>query len=334
MPPVEPEFTRRRLLTSLAPAAGLTAIGVSEASAREPQIAGTRTKNPAGAKWKKGKRFAGDPGVGRVYYGSVIPTTTSVESFEARIRHPLGSRRNFHQATQTRALIERARADVAAKRFSILSTKPPGSWRSVAQGEHNAWLDEIFDGLGAINAPMAFTIHHEPENDVDGNENTPDWHKRMTEYALNRASRRAPKVHVIQILMQFTFESRVRKPKQWLAPSVDLFGLDAYNFWSPGGSLEWVSFKSMVSRAQEWSDGKPVVIGEYGVRTDPSRPGRAARWMEKAYEYASKNDVVAMNYFNVDPGDIPSFTLDAERLAAFTKCLRDDRSVRLKHKRR
>ncbi len=297
------------------------------------EIHGSAQKNPKGARWqkKKKKRFVGDPGVGRVYYGSVVPTTTTIDRFESHVQHPLGSHRNFHQASQTRALIARARADVAGRRFSMLSTKPPGSWKSVANGEHNAWLDEILEGLGALHAPMTFTINHEPENDVDGNENTPDWHKRMTEFVVARAAVRAPRVHVIQILMQFTFQSRVRKPREWLAPSVSLFGIDAYNFWQPGGNVEWTSFKTMVSRAQEWSDGKPVVIGEYGVHTDPSRPGRAARWMDHAFNYATKHDVVAMNYFNVAGGDAP-FALDAERMAAFKKCLHDDRSARLKYK--
>jgi hypothetical protein len=299
------------------------------------EIRATAEPNPEGVRWAK-KRFAGDPGVGRLYYGSVISTETTIERFESAVRHPLGAHRNFHQATQARQLIRRARNDVAARRFSMLSIKPPGSWRSVAQGEHNSWLDEILDGLAEIDAPMAFTINHEPENNVDGNGNTPDWHKRMTEFALARAATRAPRVHVIQILMQYTFKTgNGRRPADWLAPSVRLFGLDAYNYWAPGGSVRWISFKKMVSRAQEWADGKPVVIGEYGVHTDPLRPGRAARWIENAFNYASRHDVVAMNYFNTPPaGSTPSFELRGERLAAFKRCVKDDRAVRLKYKKR
>jgi hypothetical protein len=297
------------------------------------QIHGSAQRNPASILRAK-KRFAGDPGVGRVYYGSVISPERSIESFESAVGHRLGTHRNYHQASQVRQLIARARSDVAARRFSVLSIKPPGSWRSVAEGQHNGWLDEILEGLAAIDAPMAFTIHHEPEDDADDGDNAPEWHKRMTELAYARAAHRAPRVHVIQILMQYTFRNgNGRNPRHWLAPSVDLFGLDAYNYWVPRGSVEWISFKRMVSRAQEWADGKPVVIGEYGVHTDPSRPGRGAKWMRKAFKYARKHDVVAMNYFNVAPRGVSApFTLDAERLAAFKRCLKDERTVRLKYK--
>ena len=158
----------------------------------------------------------------------------------------------------------------------------------------------------------------------------------MTEFVYARADKRAPRVHIIQILMQYTFRGgNGRNPADWLAPSVDLFGIDAYNYWEPGGSVEWISFGQMVSRAQEWADGKPVVIGEYGVHDDPRRPGRAAKWMRKAFRYARRHDVVAMNYFNTAPrGASAPFTLDGERLRAFERCLKRDRSVRLKYKER
>lgn len=324
--------SRRRLVTLSAPiAAG--ALWVPGAMGADGRIHGSRLPNPArGGSGKK--RFAGDPGVGNVYYGSVISPDRSIESFESAVGHRLGTHRNYHQATQARQLISRARSDVAARRFSMLSIKPPGSWKSVAQGEHNAWLDEILDGLAEIDAPMTFTINHEPEDNMDDGDNAPEWHKRMTEYAFARAAKRAPRVHVIQILMQYTFRTgNGRDPKAWLAPSVELFGIDAYNYWIPGGSVEWISFKKMVSRAQEWADGKPVVVGEYGVHTDPSRPGRAAKWMRKAFKYARKHDVIAMNYFNTAPSGVSHpFTLDAERLAAFKRCLKDERTVRLKYK--
>ncbi|MGL5827256.1 MAG: hypothetical protein ACRCYU_20945 [Nocardioides sp.] len=337
-----PALSRRGLLTTVGAAGLLSGTtgglwvppGYAAPYLTAGEVVGTAERNPKGPRWVK-KRFPGDPGIGRVYYGSVISTATTIRRFENSLAHPLGSHRNFHQAGQVRQLIRRARQDVAARRFSVLSIKPPGSWKSVAQGAHNAWLDEILEGLAEIDAPMAFTINHEPENNVNGRGNTPEWHKRMTEFVFARAADRAPKVHVIQILMQFTFKSgNGRNPADWLAPSVRLFGMDAYNYWTPGGSVRWISFKRMVSRAQEWADGKPVVIGEYGVHTDPARPGRAARWMKRALTYASQHDVIAMNYFNTPPaGNTPSFELRGERLTQFKRSLRDTRTVRLKRKR-
>lgn len=336
MPPsdaaVTPAISRRGLLAA-APVLGVSGLWAPQAVGPTAALASVPLDDLAG---RTGKRFAGDPGVGLLYYGAVIDHRDSIRAFERQLGHPLGAHRNFHQASQVRQLIARARDDVAARRFSMLSIKPPGSWKSIADGAHNRWLDEILEGLAEIDAPMTFTINHEPENNMDNDENTPQWHKRMTEFVYARADKRAPRVHIIQILMQYTFRGgNGRNPADWLAPSVDLFGIDAYNYWEPGGSVEWISFGKMVSRAQEWADGKPVVIGEYGVHDDPRRPGRAAKWMRKAFRYARRHDVVAMNYFNTAPRGVSApFTLDGERLRAFERCLKRDRSVRLKYKER
>lgn len=331
-------LSRRSLLTG---AAGTGAWGLATLAGATPAAAlrvdepidARLLRNPRGAKWQK-PRFPGDPGVGYVYFGAVIDVSTTVTAFESKVGRTLGSRRNFHQADSPRSLIARAREDVQSRRFSVLSIKPPGSWREVAEGVHNGWLDEILEGLGALDAPMAFTIHHEPEDDADAADNAPQWHKAMTEFVHARADRLAPKVNVIQILMQYTFRpGNGRNPRDWLAPSVRLFGLDAYNFWYPGGNVEWISFREMVSRAQDWAGGKPIVIGEFGVHTDPNRPRRAVKWMNRAFDFASSHDVVAMNYFNVKSGPRP-FALDSLRSGAYERCLHDGRSVRLRDRSR
>ena len=278
------------------------------------------------------RRFPGDPGVGKVLYGARVRDGVSIRGWERKLHHRLGTQRTYYQASRVDAMVARARGNVNRGRLPVLSIKPPGSWQDIAQGRHNAWVDSMLEKLGRLDGPMCLTVNHEPENDVSGSENTPYWHVAMTEHVHARAASRAPKVNVIQILMQWTFDpNSPRVPAQWVAPSPALFGLDAYNYWEPGGRVRWIPFAGLVGRAQKHAGGRPVVIGEFGVRDDPRRPERGANWIRNAFEYAANHDVIAMNYFNHRPPGISKpFSLKGRRLRAFKQCLRDPRSVHLR----
>jgi len=277
----------------------------------------------------------GQPAANTLYLGSVLPVGTSVHQLEQKLGHALGSRRSYFQAHDIGDLVATARADVRAGRFPVVSIKPPDTWRSVARGNEDPWLRRILDGLDSIGGPVAFTVHHEPENDVRGKDSgmTPVWHRRMTERVVELGAQRAPDVNVIQILMAWTFHPRsARRPQRWLAENVSIFGLDAYNWWSPRHprSARWVGFGAMLDRVKPYAGGKPLIVAEYGTRHDPDKRGRAAQWMTNAYEYALVNNVIAMTYFNTSPPGIAEpFELRGERLRAFKKCLRDPRSVAL-----
>ncbi|MEZ5193579.1 MAG: hypothetical protein R2734_14510 [Nocardioides sp.] len=243
--------SRRGLITaSTGLAAGLSVGGpaVSAAvgtSATTPGLAALRAKARDG-----------------VFYGAIISPTTTVRDFERQLGHPLGSRRNYHPANQVDQLLRRAAEDVAAGRLSVLSIKPKGTWRAIARGKRNGWLNRILDGLAELDGPVCFTINHEPENDTRGRGSgmTAYWHRRMTQYVVKKARRRAPNVEVIQVLMAWTFHplSR-RRPKKWLARNVSLFGIDAYNWWSPSNpeAARWVEFGTLVDWVKRLAGDRP-----------------------------------------------------------------------------
>ncbi len=312
----DPSLTRRGILLGTGAAAGLS--GASGLLVPGTAVAAAAPRRPPGL-----------PPRGHLYYGGIVPHTTSVGAWEAQLGHRLGSRRTYFQPDNVSGLLRRAAEDLAAGRFPVLSIKPPGTWRSVARGRHDAWLARILDGLGALDAPLCFTVHHEPESDSGRAGNRARWHREMTELVYREAKRRAPRVHVIQILMAWTFSRRSKRhPERWLAPSVELFGMDAYNWWSPVRGGRWRELSELVDRARPYAAGRPIVVAEYGTRSDPERPGRAAQWMRDAYSYAVKHNVVALNYFNYAPRGIAEpFTLDAERAPVFADCLADPRSV-------
>ncbi len=324
-------ISRRALLVS-----GTTALTLSPLRTILPTAVPTAipTAGAAGVEAAAGirPRFPGDPGRGRVYYGAFVQFPRNVERYERRLGHRLGARRSYFLPHQAEGLVRRARHDVAARRLPLVSTKVPGSWRDVATGASDDWLHPMLDGLAAIDRPVFLTLHHEPENDVAGPGNLPGWFVEMQEHALAAAAARAPLVSIVPILMSWTFDpASGRTPGQWIAPSPALFGFDAYNWWSPRTNAPWTGFGTLLRRAERYAGGRPLVVGEFGVRRDPRRPQRSARWLRNAYRQAVRNDVVAMTYFDQRIGDPDGdFRLTGPRLAAFRRNLRRPRSVLLR----
>jgi hypothetical protein len=311
-----PPQTSRRTLLALG-ATGLLA-------ATTPPVGGAVMASAAAR-----PRFPGDPGRQALYYGASLDTEIDIETFEATVG-PLGAQRIFRRAEETALLLEQAAQAVANRRFPILSIKPPASWRDVADGLCNTWLDEILDGLAALDTPLCLTVQHEPENDTDGDGNRPITHRKMTEFVLKRAATRAPQVNVMQILMRWTFAPQSgRNPRNWISPEPTLFGIDGYNPWEPGKAKPWLPLRKLLLPVIDVvGTKKPLVIGEYGTRSDPETPGRGANWMKNALNFAVDHNVVAMAYFNVNKKSETRIQLDTERTKAFRRCLRHEATVR------
>lgn len=320
------QLTRRSLLQ----ATGAAMIGGGTGKVLPPDAwvwSGTRTARRAGS------RFAGDPTAGKIYFGSMVQYPMKPAEFEAQLGHGLGSRRTFFQNGQVAGLVKQVKADHVAGRFPMASIKVP-DWRRVANGSEDAWLEGMLEKLAALNAPVLLSLQHEPENDIDGDGRTAASFVSMQERAIRKAGNIAPKVTVAPLLMQWTFDPGSRRnPKAWIPSNCEVFALDVYNLWATNNKVPWTQFGFMIDRARETLGNIPIAVGEYATHDDPNRAGRAATWMENAYEYALDNNIIAMNYFHRDYSDKtgePPYALEGERLAAFRRLLRDPRSIELK----
>jgi hypothetical protein len=282
------DISRRRLLTSVGAAGAATLLGATpSASAVTPTLLPT-------------PRFPGDPGRGRLYYGSSVPHYMDFAAFEGSLGRPLAAHRHYHQADGIRGLAADARRDVLAGRMPLASIKAPGSWAAVARGAHDGWLDALLGAVATVGGPMFLSIHHEPEDDAFSRTGMRpgDW-VAMQERAIRRAATRARRVTIVPVLMQWTFNpASGRRPAAWMVPSARVFGFDVYNSWSPTNGRRWTSFAEEVQRVLPWAGGRPMVVAEYGCRADPADPERAVRWMRNAFEYALDHNVAAMAYFN------------------------------------
>jgi hypothetical protein len=282
-------ITRRRLLASMGVAGAATLFGGAPATALRP---GRRVSTAA--------RFAGDPGLGRLYYGCSMPYYKDLAAWEDWLGRPLAAHRHYHEADETVRLQNKASADLTVGRLPLASTKSPGTWEDVARGSHDAWLDALLFAGKAVGGPVFLAIHHEPEDDAfTGPGMRPRHWVAMQERAIARAATRAPNVTIVPVLMQWTFDPRSgREPSAWRVPSARVFGFDVYNSWSPTNGKRWTSFADKVDLVLPWTGGRPMVVAEYGCRADPADPERAVRWMQNAFQYALEHDIVAMTYFN------------------------------------
>lgn len=293
--------------------------------------AATALVRPGGLSWAAGRRFHGDPGPGRLHYGSSYPWYRSMPAWEGALGRHIGVRRSYFTGRQVDALVQRSRRDLAAGRLPHVSTQAPGTWRSVASGRRDGWLEDMLRRLKALGGPVFLTLNHEPENDRGGEGMRPAHWVGMQKRAI--AKRReigATNVSIVPVLMAWTFHpANPGSTRDWMVPEAALLGIDCYNGWSASNGEPWTSFRKRARHVLPYADGRPIVIGEYGTRTPNGRPGRAADWMVATFEWALSHNVVAMSYFNSPLHTTHgTYELDRVREPVFRWILNSRESVR------
>jgi hypothetical protein len=256
----------------------------------------------------------------RLYYGAAVPSQ-NLHALEQAVGARLSCHRTYFVAGQEGALIAQARTDIGLGRLPLVSIKPPGSWARTAADL--GWLDGLVEPLSEISGPVYLIIHHEPENDARSYGSPADF-VAMQRAALSRAARAGSNVTVVPVLSSWSFDTTAaRQPAEWNVAEAPVYGVDLYNPWSPTNGATWTSFADRLALSLPTADGRPILIGEYGCRSDPSTPGRAASWMVSAFYDALRADVVAMAYFDSyrDSGDA-TWELDAETLPVFARLMR------------
>ncbi len=267
-----------------------------------------------------------------MYYGASCVASYGVPTLEKQLGHNLGVHRGYFVAktNSTNGLVRQVADDHAKGRMPSVSTKVPASWADMAAGRQDTWLRALLSRLNATGGPVFLTLHHEPENDTGGKGMAPqDW-REMNEHAHALTRTVAPKVSIVPILMQYTFaRGSGRKPADWV-PATPILSTDCYNAWSPTNGLQWRSLEDKMQDVLPYANGRPIVLGEYGCRTDKKNPGRAADWMQEAFDFARTNNFVSMSYFNSwQHSRFGSWELDAERLAVMKRIISGAHSLTL-----
>lgn len=288
---------------------------------------GSPEQKQAGGGWKDligfgpgYPEFPGDPGPGKMYYGLSLENghLGEYDNFEEANEIRIGLTRNFFQAPPIMVTDYSAmQTEIDRGRLPWMSTKVPGdNWAEVANGNQDAWIDEIAIELGTLTGgPVWFTIHHEPRNDGD-----PAIFRAMWERMVPRMKAAADLSNVAftPILNDFERQGQMQ-PEIWL-PNTDLdfVSFDAYNQWwkyetgqGPGvdGGLQsyrkWLTPENVIGEIarviQGW--GYRAANAEHGVHyawidspTFPI-PRDSCEWITGTYDLALELNMVALSYF-------------------------------------
>lgn len=268
-------------------------------------------------------RFAGDPAcAGKMYYGASVQGGDPT-AFESSLGRKLSVFRSYFSPNDAPSkLANRATNDLQNGRIPLMSTKVPSNdWAGVGAGNHDAWLLGIINALAQVQGPVWLALHHEPRGDG----NPADWVK-MQQRARTLIDANSTNIALVGILNGYSFLANNPDADGYNHPvgtGVHVMGFDSYCQWSPTEGGTWRPADVVLSPGvmiAQW--GYPTLVGEYGVRTDPANPGKAAQWMEDAYNFAYSNGFVAISYFN-SGANSPDGTweLDGERLNAFKTLL-------------
>lgn len=324
----------RRGLLGLGAAVALSAAGCRGADGEAPPTTQSQpptmppTATPTAAPTTP--RFPGDPGPGKLYYGASVPHGLSVTDWETELGSTLAVHRSYFTPdhNEVAQLMDQCRDDIEQDRLPHVSIKPTWTWRSLAAGDHDGWINLTLRRLAEESVPIFLTIHHEPENDSGPEGMSSADYVAMQSRVIERAATLAPMVSIVPVLQHWTFDPLREAdtgPADWIVPDASIIGVDIYNPWSATNGKRWRSFGSKAAEVLDWVGDKPLAIGEYGCRVDPTKPGLAAAWLHSAADFGRENGFVSMSYFNshVNSPD-GTWALDGETELAFAELLASD----------
>jgi hypothetical protein len=252
------------------------------------------------------------------------PRDQALAAFEDKTDRTQAVYHSYRRGTElfpTETDVKLAR-DPANPRLLFINWKPTGAtWREIADGDRDtdAYLDRLAAHIKeTFNEPFFFTVHHEPENDVDeraGSGRTAEDYAAMFRYVVNRLRGDG----VTNLVSTMVFMAYVPwNVKPWfgdLYPGddvVDWVAWDVYAHSEPGG-YGYGDFAEMMNRtsgsepdwpgfyayaAERFSD-KPLMVSEWGVWYSDRDPGHMAEFYESVgKQIQSFPRVKAMVYFD------------------------------------
>ncbi|MEV0645187.1 DNRLRE domain-containing protein [Phytomonospora sp. NPDC050363] len=233
------------------------------------------------------------------------PRIDAIERWERRTGRPQDIFHAYHRGDQlfpTEEELEIAR-NPDRPRLLFLNWKPRNAtWAEIAAGDKD--IDAYLDRLAAhikstFNEPFFFTVHHEPENDVDarkGSGRTAADYAAMYRYVIEYLRGKGVS-NLVTVMVYMAYLGWSTKP--WhrdLYPGddvVDWVSWDAYAYSDKGYGFG--DFAEMVDRADDdgawpgyyrWAaqsfPDKPLMLAEWGIWRSNKNPGHQATFLRQA----------------------------------------------------
>lgn len=237
---------------------------------------------------------------GPVVFGARAGKTVAmVQSYEARVNHPVSDVRlyylwnsTFPNATATWARdngrqvfmsVNAKRKDGTAVPWSSIATAQPGS---PLYAQMQTWATAIKN----FGAPVYFTFNHEPEAQSSrARGNAAGYQAAWQQFITVLRANGVTNAEYVFIGTAFGYGKGKAQPYYPGDAYVDAIGVDAYNWYTcrSGIANEWFSMQNLVDRMMPFADmhpTKPLMLPEFGTTEDPANPARKAEWYTDAKE--------------------------------------------------
>lgn len=295
------------------------------------------------------QRFPGDPNplvTGKAYWGATVARTSNGNDdpttyHEQPTGKSLSVRRTFYGWNNNRtSMISTIKSDLANNRLPWVSTKTP-KWAAVANGQHDAEIDDLLRKMDATGGPIWFTVYHEPEDNTNtgtGREScekkTPktcdgtfaEWRAMQRKFRERMTAVGTKNIAFAPVIMSWTHDSRSnRDPNEyWVDGIWDFMGIDHYNEKPTSSIQDLTAWKNSVSFIK--SKNIPYAIAEWGVAGNDSR---AAAEMQSYWNWGFSNnqDLLGYAYFDSILNATAEGALKNQSLAKFHDILKNDSRV-------
>ncbi len=152
------------------------------------------------------------------------------------------------------------------------------TWIDIANGVHDARIDEVAGKFQRWNRSGWFVFHHEPENAFrHGHCGTQAEFAQAFDHIRARFDAAGvTKLKYACTLQRVTYDGANGGAAAWFPDSADIVGVDGYNRGSCSGDRTWKPFELLFTTAHEFAvaRGKSMLIEEWGcVENDPSDCG-------------------------------------------------------------
>ncbi len=178
------------------------------------------------------RRYPLEPPAGKIRVGCSQTSGSVVTKHETPTGQPLGMHRRFISSWEARGSIV-SEIETAARnhRALHLSIKTP-AWQAVANGNHDAEINAMWDAIRDTSVCIWMTFWHEPENDLDlGSAYTAThWRNMQLKFEERRVARGATNALIVPVLIDETIQNG--HGADWVINDTSKFPLYGIDFYS------------------------------------------------------------------------------------------------------
>lgn len=178
------------------------------------------------------RRYPLEPPAGTIRIGCTQTSGSVNTKHEIPTGKPLGMHRRFISDWAQRGLIvDEIETAARAGRALHLSIKTP-AWQAVANGNHDAEINAMWDAIRDTSVCIWMTFWHEPENDLDlGSAYTAThWRNMQLRFEARRVARGATNALIVPVLIDETIQNG--GGPDWVIEDTTKFPLYGIDFYS------------------------------------------------------------------------------------------------------